>query len=261
MPDAGASWHGVAGQRGLAASSTAYARAVQMGVRVRDRVVSVRFAPSEHTRLAALRADAPLLDERGRPLRSLAYWCRVALTRAVLSDQMRPGMPTVTGVGVDRIEAACAVLNERAYETNAVRQVVAGSLDALDAVVGAAVELAPAVVETAIATDELRVKLVNVRVSDDDYQLWSLAAREVQFTRVSAWAWDVLVGIAGYVHNRKATVEVATVRRQLAGAINNAAQLQAVAEETNPDVFDAIESRAIELIALMARWNTLGRPR
>lgn len=228
---------------------------------MRDRVVSVRFAPTEHERLRALLASSPVLDERGRPLRSLAYWCRVALTRAVLSDQLRPGMPTVTDAGVSQIEGVCAVLNERAYESNGVRQVVAGSLSALDAVIGTASELVPVAVESVAGSDELRVHLVNVRVSDDDYQLWLLAAREVQFTRVSAWAWDVLVGIAGYVHHRKATVAVMLVRRQLAGAINNAAQLQAVAEETNPDVFDAIENRAIELIALMARWNTLGRPR
>lgn len=228
---------------------------------MRDRVVSVRFAPNEHERLRALLVAAPVLDERGRPLRSLAYWCRVALTRAVLSDQLRPGMPTVTDAGVARIEDVCAMLNQRAFESNGVRQVVAGSLSALDAVIGAAAELVPSVVESVAASDELRVHLVNVRVSDDDYRLWLLAAREVHFTRVSAWAWDVLVGIAGYVHHRKATVAVVEIRRQLAGAINNAAQLQAVAEETNPDVFDAIENRAIELIALMARWNTLGRPR
>ena len=50
------------------------------------------------------------------------------------------------------------------------------------------------------------------------------------------------------------------LRRQLAGAINNAAQLQAVAEDVYPDVVPLIEERGVFLTQLIGRCNALGRP-
>ena len=227
---------------------------------MRSRVVAVRFAPAEHEQLLVLVRRDPLRDGRGRTRRSLAHWCRAAITRAVLTDDLRPGMPRVSDGDVAVLAEVCQVLNDHAYDTNSGYRVVAGSLDALAAVCETADRLLPATdLESSIVTDN-RTHLVNIRVSDDDYALWEQASREAQFTRVSAWSWDVLVGLGGYVRSRRATPSVTAVRRQLAGAINNAAQLQAVAADTEPELVDPIEDYAIRLVELIAVWNTLGMP-
>ena len=228
----------------------------------RERVVSVRFAATEHARLTVLRVSEPVRDERGRALRSLAHWCRVAVTRAVLTDTLRPGMPAVSNNQVEAIARACAVLNGRALDTNRAQRVVADSLASLDAVVRLLTDALPPITETVPApSHEARDHLVNIWVSADDHGLWTRSAHEVGFPRASAWAWDVLVGVGGFVRHRVATDSVVAVRRQIAGAINNAAQMQAVAADTDAGVAQAVEDRAVELIALMARWNALGQPR
>ena len=228
----------------------------------RERVVSVRFALTEHARLLALRDAEPVRDERGRALRSLAHWCRVAVTRAVLTDTLRPGMPAVSPGQVEAITRACSVLNDRAFETNRVQHVVADSLASLDVVVRLVTDALPPIAEAVTApNDEARNQLVNIWVSSDDHGLWTRSAHEVGFSRASGWAWDVLVGVGGFVRHRVATDSVVMVRRQIAGAINNAAQLQAVATDTDAGVAQAIEDRAVDLVALIAQWNALGRPR
>lgn len=225
---------------------------------MRNRVVSVRFAPAEHQQLLVLVHREPLRDSRGRVRRSLAHWCRAALTRAVLSDDLRPGMPVVDTDDLASLSENCRRLNDRAYETNSRYRVVSGSLAALEAVCSSAEAALPSVDRSAGTVSEKRTQLVNIWVSDDDYALWHQAAREARYSRVSAWSWDVLVGRAGYIRQRRATASVLETRRQLAGAINNVAQLQAIAEDSDADLATVIEEHGVRLIELMAQWNELG---
>lgn len=225
---------------------------------MRNRVVSVRFAPAEHQQLLVLVHREPLRDSRGRLRRSLAHWCRAALTRAVLSDDLRPGMPFVETDDLEALAESCRRLNDRAYETNSRYRVVAGSLAALEAVCSLAETALPSVDRSAGIVRENRTQLVNIWVSDDDYALWQQATQETRYSRVSSWSWDVLVGRAGYIRHRRATASVLEARRQLAGAINNVAQVQAIAEDTDADMAAVIEEHGVRLIELMARWNELG---
>ena len=167
-------------------------------------------------------------------------------------------MPFVETDDLEVLSESCQRLNDRAYETNSRYRVVAGSLAALEAVCSLAETALPSVDRSAGIVRENRTQLVNIWVSDDDYALWQQAAREAQYSRVSSWAWDVLVGRAGYIRQRRATASVLEARRQLAGAINNVAQLQAIAEDTDAELTTVIEEHGVRLIELMAQWNELG---
>lgn len=227
---------------------------------MRTRVVSVRFSDSEYARIGALRDASPVVDDRGRQRKSLALWCRAAVTRSILLDDLRPGLPVVASSDLHRMVVACRKLNDVTRLANVDMQVTITTLSSLELVGRLVTQLLPEVEDqTSTVERERSDHLVNIRVSDDDLAMWKHATRQAGFTRVSSWVTDVLLGIAGYVRTRRADASVVELRRQLAGAINNAAQLQVVAECSDRESVDAIERSGVTLIEMMAAWNLLGR--
>ncbi|MGK9274543.1 hypothetical protein KXR83_26475 [Williamsia muralis] len=180
---------------------------------------------------------------------------------AISTGNLRPGMPAVSDSDLKRLVDACARLNQCAFDSNRLAAVAAGSIRALIEVVALAENLAADSSSFVLSSGGPRTELVNVRVSDSEVQQWSESASRVGFERVSAWARDVVLGVAGYVSDRRATDSVMDARRQLSGAINNAAQLHAWALDTDVRMAYRIESLSIDLVNAMAAWSMLGRPR
>ena len=223
--------------------------------------MALRFASDEQERVRSSMLNEPRRDSRSRAARTLAHWCRGQVSDAISSGNLRPGMPAVAASDLDRLVKACGRLNRCAFESNRLAAVAAGSVRALIEVATLAETLAPDVRAAAISEGEPKTKLVNVRVSDVEARHWLESSTRAGFDRVSAWARDVVLGVAGYVSERPATDSVVDARRQLAGAINNAAQLHALALDTDVRLAYRIESLSIDLVTAMAAWSLLGRPR
>ncbi|CAG7642808.1 hypothetical protein SIM91_02990 [Rhodococcus opacus] len=223
--------------------------------------MAVRLEVDEH--MAWTRA----LD--ASPWSSLAHWCRevvndsldrpsvVASSSAELSDVARNE--------VEKFTALCGALNERAKGSNRLGRVVADSLQTARAVADESERLLPSVethFPTQPDTKALREKLVNVRLSDDEFARWNDAARRSGFARVSSWTRHTVAALLGYPLPRPAlTVPegLDEVRRQLAGAITNVAQLSDLAEQYDAALHDEIADVHARVADLLRRYHALGR--
>jgi hypothetical protein len=236
---------------------------------VRERVVSVRLTEAEHARWAGALA--------GSPWRSLAHWCREVL----LDFLSRPpiaspaGVADVSAAEVEVFARACAGLNGRVKDGNRLGRVVAGSLAAGEEVAGLAGKLLPTLVvsDSADAADAAeepipvigwgrQTELVNVRLSASEFAAFEDAAHRAGFTRVSSWARHSIAGLLGYrlaARRHMIPAGVAEVRRQLAGAVTNLAQLVDLAEGYDTALADRFETVHTEVVALLREFHELGR--
>jgi hypothetical protein len=228
-------------------------------------VVSVRLTPAEHAWWAGALA--------GSPWRSLAHWCREVL----LDFLTRPPIASMPGVaGVADVSAAevavfaraCAGLNGRVKDGNRLGRVIAGSLAAGEEVAGLAGKLLPSVVipnsaeSIPVIGRGRQTELVNVRLSASEFAAFEHAAHRAGFTRVSSWARHSIAGLLGYrlaARRHMIPVGVAEVRRQLAGAVTNLAQLVDLAEGYDTALADRFETVHTEVVALLREFHELGR--
>jgi hypothetical protein len=232
-------------------------------------VVSVRLTEAEHARWAGALA--------GSPWRSLAHWCREVL----LDFLSRPpiaspaGVADVSAAEVEVFARACAGLNGRVKDGNRLGRVVAGSLAAGEEVAGLAGKLLPTLVvsDSADAADAAeepipvigwgrQTELVNVRLSASEFAAFEDAAHRAGFTRVSSWARHSIAGLLGYrlaARRHMIPAGVAEVRRQLAGAVTNLAQLVDLAEDYDTALADRFETVHTEVVALLREFHELGR--
>jgi hypothetical protein len=233
---------------------------------VRERVVSVRLTPAEHARWAGALA--------GSPWRSLAHWCREVLldflTRPAIASPA--GVADVSAAEVEVFARACAGLNGRVKDGNRLGRVLAGSLAAGEEVAGLAGKLLPTLIvsDSADAAEEpipvigrgRQTELVNVRLSASEFAAFEDAAHRAGFTRVSSWARHSIAGLLGYrlaARRHMIPVGVAEVRRQLAGAVTNLAQLVDLAEGYDTVMADRFETVHTEVVALLREFHELGR--
>jgi hypothetical protein len=233
---------------------------------VRERVVSIRLTEAEHARWAGALA--------GSPWRSLAHWCREVLTDFLSRPPIASpaGVADVSAAEVEVFARACAGLNGRVKDGNRLGRVVAGSLAAGEEVARLAGKLLPSVVipDSADAAEEpipvigrgRRTELVNVRLSAGEFAAFEDAAHRAGFTRVSSWARHSIAGLLGYrlaARGHMVPVGVAEVRRQLAGAVTNLAQLVDLAEGYDTALADRFDTVHTEVVGLLREFHELGR--
>jgi hypothetical protein len=207
----------------------------------------------------------------------LAHWCREVL----LDFLSRPpiaspaGVADVSAAEVEVFARACAGLNGRVKDGNRLGRVVAGSLAAGEEVAGLAGKLLPTLVvsDSADAADAAeepipvigwgrQTELVNVRLSASEFAAFEDAAHRAGFTRVSSWARHSIAGLLGYrlaARRHMIPLGVAEVRRQLAGAVTNLAQLVDLAEGYDTALADRFETVHTEVVALLREFHELGR--
>ncbi|WP_156666286.1 hypothetical protein [Rhodococcus sp. HS-D2] len=221
--------------------------------------MSVRLTPSEHAEWSAALAASPW--------RSLAHWCREvvadALTRApVLALDGESLMRDVSGDEVTRFVHLCATLNERAKDSHRLGRVVADSLAAARAVVSRGRALLPTVNVAESGVTERQTELVNVRLTDDEFARWSAAAEDAGFGRVSAWVRHTVAGLLGYElprESRMVPAGIAEVRRQLAGAVTNCAQLSDLAQSYDVGMGEEFDAVHADVVDLLREYHALGR--
>ncbi|KXF55387.1 hypothetical protein AXA44_37910 [Rhodococcus sp. SC4] len=150
---------------------------------------------------------------------------------------------------------------------------VADSLQTARTVADEAERLLPSVETVATARNEhaatarndqkeLRQKLVNVRLADDEFARWSEATNRAGYPRVSTWVRYTVAGLLGYeLASPDMTVPAGLdeVRRQLAGAITNVAQLSDTAEEYDAGLYDEFADVHARVAELLRRYHALGR--
>ena len=182
----------------------------------------MRFTPAERAALVARVDDSPFA--------SLAHWCRLAVNDAAGSGDLRPGMPVFSEEDVRELSRLCAALNERAAASNRAGAVLSGSMLAVSRVGAFAAALAAEHEPVGPAEPRgRRRELVNLRATVEEHDLWRVASLSAGFPRASAWCRDVLLGASGRTAGRAVTASVLEARRQLAGAVVNAAQLASLA--------------------------------
>ncbi|MFZ2173753.1 MAG: hypothetical protein WAW17_06890 [Rhodococcus sp. (in: high G+C Gram-positive bacteria)] len=179
-----------------------------------------------------------------------------------------PGSTELADISCDEVSefvSLCGVLNERAKGSNRLGRVVADSLQSARAVTDRAEHLLPPVDIVATPRNEqkeLRQKLVNVRLSDDEFARWSEATNRAGFPRVSTWVRYTVAGLLGYdLASPDLTVPAGLdeVRRQLAGAITNVAQLSDLAEEYDAGLHDEFADVHARVAELLRRYHALGK--
>lgn len=223
--------------------------------------MAVRLEPSEHAAWSAVLASSPW--------RSMAHWCR-----EVVTDTLDRNLRTL-GSAVELVDAPvdevarfvslCAQLNDRAKGSNRLGRVVADSLSVARAVSSSAEGLLPEVREresASVSGIERRTKLVNVRLTDTEFERWSSASASAGYSRVSTWVRHVVATLIGYsIAPELLTVPVGLdeVRRQLAGAVTNLAQLVDVAQDYDPELAEVLEELHGRVVQLLRRYHGLGR--
>ncbi len=221
--------------------------------------MSVRLTPSEHAAWAAALAASPW--------RSLAHWCREvvtdALTRApVVAVDSASLVRDVSSDDLARFVHLCGALNERAKDSNRLGRLVADSLATARAVVALGRALLPSVNAPESGADERQTELVNVRLTEDEFAQWSAAAEGAGFGRVSAWVRHTVAGLLGYElprESRTIPAGTAEVRRQLAGAVTNCAQLSELAQSYDADLGATFDDVHAEVVELLREYHALGR--
>jgi hypothetical protein len=232
---------------------------------VRERVVSIRLTEAEHARWTAALA--------GSPWRSLAHWCREVLTDFLTRPAIASpaGVAEVSAADVEVFARACAGLNIRVKDGNRLGRVIAGSLAAGEEVTGLANKLLPTLLaaDSADSAESIPVigrgrqtELVNVRLSASEFAQFEDAAHRAGCTRISSWARHSIAGLLGYrlaAQRHMIPLGVAEVRRQLAGAVTNLAQLVDLAEGYDTALADQFETVHTEVVALLREFHELGR--
>ncbi|QHE74532.1 MULTISPECIES: hypothetical protein [unclassified Rhodococcus (in: high G+C Gram-positive bacteria)] len=223
--------------------------------------MAVRLEPTEHA------AWSRALD--ASPWSSLAHWCREvvndSLTREPIDAASGTELVDISGDEATRFVRLCGVLNERAKGSNRLGRVVADSLQSARAVADLAEELLPTV-NTAVAsherTSERREKLVNVRLTDDEFGRWNDAALRGGYARVATWVRYTVAALIGYpLASATLTVPAGLdeVRRQLAGAVTNLAQLADVAEGYDAGLHEEFADVHARIADLLRRYHALGK--
>jgi hypothetical protein len=229
---------------------------------VRERVVSVRLSEAERARWA----DAVSRSPWG----SLAHWCRAVLTDhlARTATVAAPGVVDVSAAEVEAFACACALLNTQARDSNRLGRIVAGSLAAGEDITRVAGKLLSSVgvPDSAESIPVLlpgrQTELVNVRLSAGEFAAFEDAAHRAGFTRVSSWARHSIAGLLGYrlpAKRRAIPAGVAEVRRQLAGAVTNLAQLVDLAEGYDAALAARFDTVHAEVVGLLRGFHALGR--
>jgi hypothetical protein len=151
----------------------------------------------------------------------------------------------------------CVQLNERSKGSKRLGRVVADSLSSARAVAELAETLSPVVDKRKLSpatTRDLRTKLVNVRLTDDELEAWTNATQRAGYARVSTWARHVVASLVGYTTAPVvSTVPTGSgaVRKNLAGVVKNVAQLCDVAGNYDAglsDEFAQIHARIADLL-------------
>lgn len=223
--------------------------------------MAVRLEPSEHAAWSAVLAASPW--------RSLAHWCREvvsdALTRSLNTPSRVTELPDISADDAAHFVHLCAQLNELARGSNRLGRVVADSLDTARAVADVAVSLLPEIEErdtSPSSVEERRTKLVNVRLTDEEFEAWSDAARRAGYVRISMWVRHTVASLIGYtVAPVSLTVPAGLeeVRNHLAGAVTNLAQLSDVADNYDPVLAEKFAQIHAQIVELLRRYHALGR--
>lgn len=223
--------------------------------------MAVRLEPNEHAAwLAALAVS---------PWRSLAHWCREvvndALTRSLSAPTSVTELTDISPVECAQFVQLCAQLNERAKGSNRLGRVVADSLSSARSVVELASTLLPVVEErnsSPTTSDELRTKLVNIRLTDDEFDAWTSASQRAGYARVSTWVRHTVASLIGYtIAPVPLTVPdgLDEVRRNLAGAVTNLAQLSDIADNYDSVLAHKFTDVHVQIVDLLRRYHALGR--
>lgn len=222
--------------------------------------MAVRLEPSEYAAWSAVLASSPW--------RSLAHWCREVVADSLNRDSSLAGSTELADVSVEdvaRFLALCARLNDQSKGSNRLGRVVADSLAVARAVAAAAADLLPEIREresAAIFGAERRTKLVNVRLNDAEFERWSAAASRAGYGRMSTWVRHTVAALIGYSIAPEALTlppGLDEIRRQLAGAVTNLAQLVDVAEGYDRELAEVIGQVHGRVVELLRRYHGLGR--
>lgn len=222
--------------------------------------MAVRLEPREFAAWSAVLASSPW--------RSLAHWCREVVTDSLDRDVAVNSAVELSDVSADdaaRFVALCAQLNDRAKGSNRLGRVVADSLSVARTIVELAEQFLPEIVErdsVLVSGVERRTKLVNVRLSDAEFARWSEASARAGYGRVSAWVRHTIARLIGYsIEAAVLTVPegLDEVRRQLAGAVTNLAQLVDVTEDYDQELGDVLSELHGRVVELLRRYHGLGR--
>lgn len=228
---------------------------------MRSRVVAVRLEPSEYAAWSAALGASPW--------RSLAHWCREVVNDALARLSNAPSFDTeLTDISVEdaaQFAQLCAQLNDRAKGSNRLGRVVADSLSSARTVAEFAHSLLPVIEErnpSPVTTEELRTKLVNIRLDDDEFESWTSATQRAGYARVSTWVRHTVASLIGYpIASVPLTVPAGLdeVRKNLAGAVPNLAQLCDVADNYDAVLSDEFARIHVRIVDLLRRYHALGR--
>ena len=103
--------------------------------------------------------------------------------------------------------------------------------------------------------------MVNLRATEEEHERWTEASIGAGFPRVSAWCRDVLLGASGRTAGRAVTASVLEARRQLAGAVANAAQLASLAGRGGGPLAEDLDRAASSLVRVLQAAHRLGAVR
>lgn len=230
--------------------------------------MAVRLEPSEHAAWSAVLAASPW--------RSLAHWCREVVSDALARSLKTPDRVTeladISDTDAAHFVHLCAQLNELAKGSNRLGRVVADSLDSARSVADVAAALLPEITEREASSNwrgtpsnldgERRTKLVNVRLTDEEFAKWSDAAKRAGYTRVSMWVRHTVASLIDYT---LAPVPLTVpsnldgVRNHLAGAVNNLAQLSDLADSYDQKLAMQFAQIHATIVELLRRYHALGR--
>ncbi|RQO41140.1 hypothetical protein DBV08_30690 [Rhodococcus sp. KBW08] len=223
--------------------------------------MAVRLEPNEHAAWSAALAVSPW--------RSLAHWCREivndALSRSLTAPDSATELADIPSSEAAHFAHLCAQLNERARGSNRLGRVVADSLSSAQFVADLARTLLPVVEERKVPSsdsDQLRTKLVNVRLTDDEFDAWTSASKRAGYARVSTWVRHTVAALIGYtISPVPLTVPTGLeeVRKNLAGAVTNLAQLSDVAENYDAVLAQKFADIHVQIVDLLRRYHALGR--
>jgi hypothetical protein len=234
----------------------------------RRHVIAVRLTATERAAWTAAREHSPWSD--------LACWAREIVADALArhGPGRRPGAAAVR-VGVDacqveHLAARAAALNAATRDSHRLGRVLPGACEHADelALLAVAAEARsrppapPAGNDTTgplrpVPVGERQTHLVNIRLSTDERGRWQAAAAADGHPRTSGWVRSLVGALCGLAVPAPVPVAppgLVQVRRQLAGAVTNLAQLADLAAAGDDARVDALaaahEQTQATLIAL-----------
>jgi len=231
----------------------------------RERVLALRLEPGEHAAWTAACASSPW--------RSLAHWCREVITDALGRSEglaVRSQLAVVSGADGERFAGLCAGLNADTWMSHRLGRVlpttltVAGEIgDAADWVMLRSAVAGWTGTERGVVRPA-RSRLVNVRLSAGELAGWEGAATAAGHARCSGWARAMIAHLVGYdLPPEPVTVptEYVGLRKNLAGAVGNLAQLASLAEDYDPGLAEQVSFAQYRAQAALEWFHLLRRRR